>query len=202
MPRDCQLTAPRPLFGWVTNFLKPHPSCSCGALAPACCGAHDLQSKALGGDVSDGGWRKPRSLGWAWTPGTHLFQNPRWWHVPWSWSCPVPLRHKPKGEADGSEEAKPCSLTKLPPCLTAPALPSQSDTSHSLVWRGLRLPSLDPCIATLQDLGSVSTMVRGGLLGEQEPLRAPCVGTQVNAKNEDGGLGGWGVLEAGGPTGP
>ena len=49
--------------------------------------------------------------GWAWTPGTHLLQNPLWWHRPSSWSCPGPLRHKPKDEADGSEEAKSCALT-------------------------------------------------------------------------------------------
>lgn len=105
MPNDCQPTAPRPpLAGSAVSL----------SLVPLIClGLTTLKEGSGGGGALATGLGGAEEPNWAWTPGTHLPQNPLWRHLPWSGSCPEPLRHKPMGEAAGSAEAKSCTLTKF-----------------------------------------------------------------------------------------
>lgn len=97
VPSDCQPTARPPLAGSAVSL----------SLIPL---THDSKALRGGGPLVTGVGEAEESS-WAWTPGTYLLQNLLWWHLPWSRSCPRPLRHKPKGEAGGSEEAKYCTRT-------------------------------------------------------------------------------------------
>ena len=146
----------------------------------------------MGGGALVTGLGEAEEPNWAWTPGTHLPQNLLWRHLPWSGSCPEPLRHKPMGEAGGSAEAKSCTLTKFAFHTSVPQpCPWQGPQPSLTRWPGG--PALPP-LAPAQPPFRLRLCLKKGQGRAAEGTKAPRSSVSGNPSvYQPGSWGFWGV---------